>query len=92
MVGDYVSFFSAVEIPLRLVLRNTLTEKEPQRQKSVERSLRNIGLALFILLDRPLDIPVHKTPNSPECIRCGRCKAACPHGAICTGAAPKKPE
>lgn len=40
----------------------------------------------------PLDIPVHKTPNSPECIRCGRCKAACPHGAICTGAAPKKPE
>lgn len=30
-----------------------------------------------------LDIPVHKTPNSPECIRCGDCKRACPHGAIC---------
>lgn len=33
-----------------------------------------------------LDIPVHKTPNSPECIRCGDCKRACPHGAICHGA------
>lgn len=32
----------------------------------------------------PMDIPVHKTPNSPECIRCGKCKAACPHGAICS--------
>lgn len=31
-----------------------------------------------------LDIPVDKTPNSPECIRCGDCKKACPHGAICT--------
>lgn len=29
-----------------------------------------------------LDIPVHKTPNSPDCIRCGDCKRACPHGAI----------
>lgn len=29
-----------------------------------------------------LDIPVDKTPNSPECIRCGDCKKACPHGAI----------
>ena len=24
------------------------------------------------------------TPNSLECIRCGKCKAACPHGAICS--------
>ena len=32
-----------------------------------------------------LDIPVYKTPNSPECIRCGDCRQACPHGAICTG-------
>lgn len=31
-----------------------------------------------------LDIPVQKTPNSPECIRCGDCRRACPHGAICT--------
>ncbi len=31
-----------------------------------------------------LDIPVDKTPNSPECIRCGDCKRACPHGAICS--------
>lgn len=31
----------------------------------------------------PMDIPIHKTPNSPECIRCGKCKAACPHGSIC---------
>ncbi len=30
----------------------------------------------------PMDLPVHKTPNSPECIRCGKCKAACPQGAI----------
>lgn len=31
-----------------------------------------------------LDIPVYKTPNSPECIRCGDCKRACPHGAVCS--------
>ena len=31
-----------------------------------------------------LDIPVHRTPNSPECVRCGDCRRACPHGAICT--------
>ena len=31
-----------------------------------------------------LDIPIHRTPNSPECIRCGDCRRACPHGAICT--------
>lgn len=31
-----------------------------------------------------LDIPVYKTPNSPECIRCGDCKKHCPHGAICS--------
>lgn len=29
-----------------------------------------------------LDIPVWKNPNSVDCIRCGDCKAACPHGAI----------
>ena len=29
-----------------------------------------------------LDIPVWKTPNSPECIRCGKCFAACPHAAL----------
>lgn len=31
-----------------------------------------------------MDIPVYKTPNSPECIRCGDCLKACPHGAVCT--------
>lgn len=31
-----------------------------------------------------LDIPVYKTPNSPECIRCGDCRRACPHGAVRT--------
>ena len=31
----------------------------------------------------PMDIPVYKTPNSPECIRCWVCKKSCPHGAIC---------
>lgn len=29
-----------------------------------------------------LDIPVWKNPNSMDCIRCGDCKAGCPHGAI----------
>lgn len=29
-----------------------------------------------------MDIPVNKTPNSPECIRCGECRNVCPHGAI----------
>lgn len=29
-----------------------------------------------------MDIPVYKTPNSPECIRCGDCQAKCPHGCI----------
>lgn len=29
-----------------------------------------------------MDIPVWKSPNSIECIRCGDCKSACPTGAI----------
>lgn len=37
-----------------------------------------------------LDIPVYRTPNSPECIRCGDCKHICPHGAICTSNKQKK--
>lgn len=32
-----------------------------------------------------MGIEPHKTPNSPECIRCGDCKAACPRSAICAG-------
>lgn len=34
-----------------------------------------------------LDVEPHKTPNSPECIRCGDCRKACPHGAITMGVA-----
>lgn len=30
----------------------------------------------------PLDIATYKNPNSPECIRCGKCKAICPQHAI----------
>ena len=29
-----------------------------------------------------LDIPVWKTPNSPDCVRCGDCKKSCPHKAL----------
>ncbi len=29
-----------------------------------------------------LDIPVWKTPNSPDCIRCGDCQRACPRDAL----------
>lgn len=32
-----------------------------------------------------MGVDVHKTPNHPECIRCGDCKAACPHHAVCSG-------
>ena len=32
-----------------------------------------------------MGVDVHKTPNHTECIRCGDCKAACPHHAICSG-------
>jgi len=32
-----------------------------------------------------LDIPVYKTPNSPDCIRCGKCVTVCPHGALKLG-------
>lgn len=35
-----------------------------------------------------LDIAVYKTPNSPECIRCARCKGVCPHGAVKSGFMP----
>ena len=31
------------------------------------------------------DIKVYENPNSADCIRCGDCKAACPHGAISCG-------
>lgn len=30
----------------------------------------------------PLDIPVYRRPNSPECIRCLACLKACPQGAL----------
>lgn len=33
----------------------------------------------------PIDIPVYDKPNSMDCIRCGKCKVSCPHGAIKTG-------
>jgi len=29
-----------------------------------------------------LDIAVYKNPNSIDCVRCGDCRAACPHNAI----------
>lgn len=29
-----------------------------------------------------MDIPVYEKPNAMECIRCGKCIKACPHGAI----------
>lgn len=29
-----------------------------------------------------LDIPVWRTPNSPDCVRCGDCRRACPHDAL----------
>jgi len=32
----------------------------------------------------PLDIPVVEHPNSPECIRCGKCVSVCPTGALKT--------
>lgn len=38
-----------------------------------------------------LDIPVYKTPNSPDCIRCGACRKACPHHAICSTLEREKP-
>lgn len=30
----------------------------------------------------PLDIPVYRRPNSPDCIRCLACTKACPNGAL----------
>ncbi len=32
-----------------------------------------------------MGVDVVRTPNSPECIRCGGCKASCPHHAIHSG-------
>ena len=30
-----------------------------------------------------MDVNVTKTPNHPECIRCGACIKACPADAVC---------
>ena len=38
-----------------------------------------------------LDIPVWKTPNSTQCIRCGECLKVCPTGALSTRFSLKKP-
>ncbi len=39
-----------------------------------------------------MDIDPVKTPNSPECIRCGKCVSRCPQGALSMGIKiPKKP-
>ena len=32
-----------------------------------------------------MDVDVVKHPNSPECIRCGKCRDACPTKAISSG-------
>lgn len=37
-----------------------------------------------------MDVDVRKTPNHTECIRCGDCLSACPHGAIRTSIVQKK--
>ena len=37
-----------------------------------------------------MDIAIYQKPNSPECIRCGECKKACPHHAIRSGFAVRK--
>lgn len=31
-----------------------------------------------------MNVAVYKTPNSAECIRCGKCIKVCPRGAIKT--------
>lgn len=33
----------------------------------------------------PVDINIFDDPNSPECVRCLECKAACPRGAVKSG-------
>jgi ferredoxin len=33
----------------------------------------------------PVDIDIFDNPNSPECVRCLECKAACPKGAVTSG-------
>lgn len=37
-----------------------------------------------------MGVDITKTPNAPECIRCGDCKAACPSNAICFSFASKE--
>ncbi|MCR5809284.1 MAG: 4Fe-4S binding protein [Clostridiales bacterium] len=39
----------------------------------------------------PMGVDPVKTPNSPECIRCGRCGAVCPNKAISFGIRTKTP-
>lgn len=39
----------------------------------------------------PMDIPVHETPNSLECIRCGKCLKACKNHSLCSTFHKKEP-
>ena len=84
-VGGKINNTGLVEIPMGTTLREIIYDIGGGIPNGKEfKAAQTGGPSGGCIPASKLDIPIDQTPNSPECIRCGDCRRACPHGAICT--------